>query len=126
MEYSQNYSVTSGSLWNCYREEIDDTSDVESFIYKTKIVGYTQERLENEEDANRPPAPTLNVEVTIPLKYLSKFGISLDLSLINCEIEFDLSWKKDCILIEQNNNITGVNFVITNIRFYVPGCCFVY
>ena len=38
LEYSQNYSITSGSLWNFYRDEIDDfddnASEVESFKYK--------------------------------------------------------------------------------------------
>ena len=64
--------------------------------------------------------PALNVEVTIPLKYLSNFWKSLDLPLINCETELHLTWTKDCILIEQHNNITGVNFVITSIKLYVP------
>ena len=118
LEYSQNYSMTSGSLWNCYRDEIDDVhdnaTDGKSFEYKTKIVGNTPERSRNEGDANRPPVPTLNVEVTIPLKYLS------NLPLINCEIEFDSLWTKDCVLIEQNNNIAGVNFVITSTKLYVP------
>ena len=27
LEYSQNYSKTSGSLWNYYRDEIDDVDD---------------------------------------------------------------------------------------------------
>ena len=27
LEYSQNYSMTSGSLWNYYRDEIDDVDD---------------------------------------------------------------------------------------------------
>ena len=58
--------------------------------------------------------------ITIPLKYLSNFWRFLDFSLINCEIELDLSWAKDCALIEQNNNITGVNFVITRTKLYVP------
>ena len=68
-------------------------------------------------DVNRP---ILNIEVTIPFKYLSNFLGSLDLSLINCEIELDLSWTKDCVLIEQNNNITSVNLVITSTKLYVP------
>ena len=44
--YSQNYTITLGSLWNCHRDEIDDVddnaSDSKSFKYKTKIVGKTQ------------------------------------------------------------------------------------
>ena len=39
---------------------------------------------------------------------------------INCEIELDLSWTKDCVLVEQNNDITGVHFLITSAKLYVP------
>ena len=120
LEYSQNYSMASGSLWSYYRNKIDDVddnaSDGKSFEHKTKTIGKTPQRPAqpgNQGDANRPPQPP--AEVTIPLKYLSNFWISLDLSLINCEIELDLSRTKDCVLI----NITGVNFVITNTRLYV-------
>ena len=35
------------------------------------------------------------------------------------EIELKLSWTKDCVLIEQNNNIAGVNFVISSTKRYV-------
>ena len=42
-----------------------------------------------------------------------------DLSLINCEIELDLSWTKDCVFIEYHNNITGVNVMITSTKCYV-------
>ena len=87
--------MTSGSLWNYYRDEIDDVddndSDVKSFKCKTKIKRKTLERPTqpgNQGDANRPPqpaVPTLNVAVTILLKYLSHFWRFLDLPLINCE-----------------------------------------
>ena len=131
LEYTRNYSMTSGSLWNYYRDEIevdevvDDTSDGKSFDSKTKLVGETAERLPcpgNPGDTDRPSLPilpSLNVEVTIPLKYLSNFWRSLDLSLINCELELDLSWKKDSVLIE-HNNITGVYFKMTSTKLYVP------
>ena len=82
-------------------------------------MGNTPERSGNEGDTNQPPVLTLSVEVTIPLKYLSNFWRFLDLPLINCEIELDLSWTKDCVLIEQNNNITRVSFAITSTKLYV-------
>ena len=67
LEYSQNYSMTSRSLWNYYRYGIgyvdNNASDGKLFEYKTKIVGNTPERLLNEGDANQPPN-----QVTIPLK----------------------------------------------------------
>ena len=94
--------------------------DGKSFEYKTEIVGNLLEKPGNEGDANWPPLQTLHVEDTIPLKYLSNFWRSLNLPLINCEIELDLLWTKDCVLIEQNNNITGKYFVITSTKLYVP------
>ena len=42
----------------------------------------------------------LDTEVAVPLKYLSNFWSSLDLPLINCEIELDLSWSKEFIISE--------------------------
>ena len=38
--------------------------------------------------------------------------------MISCEIELDLSWTKYYVLTEQNNNIAGVNFVVTNTKLY--------
>ena len=49
------------------------------------------ERPGNEGDGNRPPVPTLHVEITILLKCFGNFWKSLDLPLINCQIEIDLS-----------------------------------
>ena len=37
-----------------------------------------------------------------------------------CKIDIDFSWKKDCVLIEKNNNSTDVNFLITSTKLYVP------
>ena len=104
LEYSDNYSKTSGSLWNYYRDKINDsanknndannykinnnkTTTSKSYEYKTKIRGRTPN------DNN-----ILEAEVVVPLKYLSNFWRSLDLHLINCEIELDLSWSRDCII----------------------------
>ena len=54
LEQSQKFSVTSGSLSDYYRDEIDDVnnnaSDGKSFNYKTKIVkGKNQKNLEMKE-----------------------------------------------------------------------------
>ena len=48
VKYSQNYYMTSGSLWSCYRDEFDHVDDNawdgKSFEYKIKIVGKTPQR----------------------------------------------------------------------------------
>ena len=66
--------MTLGSLWDYHRDKIDDVydniSDGKSFAYETKILGKTPKIWSRSEgDENRPPAPTLNVEVTIPFKF---------------------------------------------------------
>ena len=69
---------------------------------------------------NQPPTPPLNTEAVVSLKYLSNLWRSLDLHLINCEIELDFNWTKNFVLIEKNDNITGANFTVTTIKLYVP------
>ena len=58
--------------------------------------------------------PSLKVEVTIPLKYFSNILRSLHLVLINGKVEFNLSWKKDCVLTQHHNNTMRVNFMMTS------------
>ena len=70
-----------------YRINNNKITASKSFENKTKIIGKTP----NDNDI-------LDVEVVIPLKYLSNFGRSLDLPLINCEVKLDLSWSRYCII----------------------------
>ena len=62
--YSQNYSMTSGSLWSYHRDEInidnDNAWDGNSFKYKAR--GKMPARPGNEGDTSWPPVPTLNVK----------------------------------------------------------------
>ena len=94
--------MTSGSLWNCYTDEVnDDANENNADNYRTKnnkrkTSTYFNNRTNiiwsTPEDNN-----TIETEVVVPLKYLSNFWRCLDLPLINCEIELDLSWWEDCI-----------------------------
>ena len=38
-----------------------------------------------------------NVKIVVPLKYLSNFWRSLNIPLINCEVELILTWFKNCV-----------------------------
>ena len=81
IEYSDNYSDTSGSLWNFKRDEIINNADVTnddnapSFKYKANLIGNT----ENNGRKN-------GVNIAVPLKYLSNFWRSLEMPLINCKV----------------------------------------
>ena len=63
LEYSKNYSKTSDSLWNYYRDEpVDPIKNSKSFNYKTGIIG--------------KPAADGNlkeIDFAVLLKYLSNF-----------------------------------------------------
>ena len=72
IEYSDNYSKTSGSLWKYCKEipavnnagdivEFNGANATDSFNFKTKITGQTNKD------------GTINVEIMDPLKYLSNF-----------------------------------------------------
>ena len=37
LEYSDNYSMTSGSLWNCYRDEVNDDANEIKFAGNYRI-----------------------------------------------------------------------------------------
>ena len=46
----------------------------------------------------------VDVEIMVPLKYLSNFWRTLEMPLINCEIELILTWSRDRVLIYTNVN----------------------
>ena len=63
IEYSDNYSKTSGTLWQYYRDERNNNlTGSESLIFKIKIIGDTPNDLDKK-----------NVEIIVPLKHLSNF-----------------------------------------------------
>ena len=107
IEYSHNYLKTSGSLWQYYRDEpIDTLTDSESFKSKVKITGKTPD------DDN-----TKVGETAVPLKYLSNLWRTLEMPLINCEINLILTWSSTCVV--TNSNLAGT-FAITDTKLHVP------
>ena len=91
IKYSDNYLK---ALWKFYREEtfinddgiiIDVPNDLDgaSFKCKQKITGQT----ENDE--------TKGIQTMAPLKYFSNFRRTLEMPLINCEINIFLTWSSN-------------------------------
>ena len=107
IEYSDNYSKISGSLWQYYKDEPNDNlANSESFKSKVKITGST-------------PAGgnTKDVKIIVPLNYLSNFWRALEVSLINCEVSLFLTWSSTCVI----TNSTGEGrFTITDTKLFVP------
>ena len=122
IECSDNYSKTSGRLWQYYKDTPavdanndntivnfngDNTND--SFNFKAKITGQTN----NDGEIN-------GVEIMVPLKYLSNFWRTLEMPLINCEVELILNWSANCVIIYTNVDNQVPTFTITETNLYVP------
>ena len=107
IEYSDNYSDTSGSLWQFKRDEqnMDNgnpanvtIADSTSFKYKSSLIKEL-----TAVDNNRVFE---NGKVAVPLKYLSSFWRSLEMPLFNCKTHLELNWSKDCVMSTITNTIT--------------------
>ena len=112
IEYSDNYSDTSGSLWQFKRDEIINNADVTndnnapSFKYKANLIGNTEDN-----------GTKNGVKIAVPLKCLGNFWRSLEMPLINCKVELLLIWNENCIWSTVADNST---FAITDTKLYVP------
>ena len=121
IEYSDNYAKTTGSLWQYYKEIparnnnnnnaiIIFTEDnlTDSFSFKAKITGQTGNNGRKD------------VEIMVPLKYLSNFWRTLEMPLINCEVNLILTWSSTCVLAAVGDANQAATFAITNTKLYVP------
>ena len=94
IEYSDNYQDSSATPYQYKRDEppeVDPISNLpvnnsSSFKYKVELLG---DPVVANNIARR------NVKVVVPLKYLSNFFRSLEMSLINCKIKLNLTWEKN-------------------------------
>ena len=114
LEYSDNYQDSTGGLYQFKRDEPPDdnanvANDTTSLVYKSKLISRTDDNNVN------------NVKLVVPLKYISNFFRSLEMPLVNCKIDLELTWHKDC-MISSVDAAAGqvVSFMITNTKLYVP------
>ena len=119
IEYSDNYAKTTGTLWQYCKDiparnnnneitEFTVGNTTDSFNFKAKITGQTGDD------------GTKDVEIIAPLKYLSNFWRTLEMLLINCEVNLILTWSSTCVLISANIDCQNATFAITDTKLYVP------
>ena len=117
IEYSDNYSDTSGSLWQFKRDEVpannaDLTIDnSQSFKYKAALLGKTADAVNNTNSSVK------DAKIAVPLKYLSNFWRSLEMPLINCKVLLELNWIEECILSSAGDS---AKLAITDAELHVP------
>ena len=116
---------TTGSLWNYYRDKPSNplSFNSESCKYKTSITGNTYNTGVGEAGYDENKVGKYEDKVVIPLKHLSNFWRSLNIPLINCEVELILTWSKNCVLADmtQANHLpTRLEFKMIDTTLYVP------
>ena len=108
IEYKDNFSDTSGSLWQLKRDEPpadnvdlginnDGVINSQSFKYIATLVGKTKDVAGGNSFVN-------NAKIVVPLMYLSNFWRSLEKPLINCKIHLELNMIEGCILSSAGNS----------------------
>ena len=63
---------------------------------------------------------TKNVNIRVPLKYLSDLWRTLEITLINCEINLILTWSDRCFIIDNPIDDQVPTFTITDTKLYIP------
>ena len=108
-----------GSLWQYCKDipaqnnnneitEFTGGNTTDSFNFKAKITGQTGN------------GGTNDVAIIVPLKYLSNFWRTLEMPLINCEVNLILTWSSTCVIVSTNIPNQNATFAITDTKLYVP------
>ena len=108
IEYSSNYSETTGSLWFYSKDEatdfnadiVNDNNSI-SFKYKVELFGNTVAQVDNATNTKKC--------IKKSLKYLSNFWRSLEMQLINCKVELKLKRSNYCLLSAAGNDSANGN-----------------
>ena len=119
IEYSDNYAKTTGSLWQYCKDipardnndeiiafDVNNLSD--SFKFKAKITGQAGND------------GTKDIKIMVPLKYLSNFWRTLEMPLIDFEVNLILTWSSTCVIASVIVANQAATFAITDTKLYVP------
>ena len=145
LEYSKDYRKTIGSLYNCYRDELNDDANLINFA-NNNVVSSSSFQYKNNVDSTIVPAAggarvanpnydannsgKKNIELAIPLKYLGNFWTALNIPLISCEVSLELKWNKTCVITSQQIGVnldggntaapTNATLAINDCKLYIP------
>ena len=123
IECRKNFKKRTANLWNYYRNKpVDPLADPESFKCKRSIVWKAA-----------ADGDIKDVKFVVPLKYFSNFWRTLDMPLINCDMNLILTCSKDCVITDRTTRVAGAQvslpeirapvdatLVITGTKLYVP------
>ena len=115
IEYSDNYLKTSESLWKYYRDEpyLNDDGTLANLPGNSTLFKFNQKITDSTGDDG-----TKDVQIMVPLKYLNNFWTTLEIPLINCEINLILTWSANCVISNVAAN-QATTFTISDTKLHV-------
>ena len=102
LQYSKNYVETVGELYQ-FKKDTGGAIANNDASFEGRSVWATN------------AAGSVDVEISVPLKYLSNFWRSLEMPLINTEVNLILTWSQTCVL-SPTPAAQTTTFTITNTR----------
>ena len=94
IDYSDNYSKTTGSLWQNYRDysvttiALTDACAIYNFSSNSALFKNKQ-KITGQTDIN----DTKDAEIMVPLKHTSNFWRTLEIPPVNCKTNLILTWS---------------------------------
>ena len=109
----------SESLWQYYRNEpaLEKNGSIIDFLTDNNNTSFKFKQQIIEQAGN---SVIKNVEIMVPIKYLSSFWRTLKMSLINCEISIQLKCSTESVLIAGTAPNQVPIFTKTDTKLYVP------
>ena len=95
IEYNDNYLKTSGLLWQYCRDVlavVNDGAIIDFNGNNATTISFNLTRKITDKTSNNS---TKDVEIMVPLRNLSNFWRTIEMPLINCEINLDLNWSEN-------------------------------
>ena len=119
-EDSNNYTKTSGTLWQ-YCRDGPDVNTVYDDIVKFHVANAINNSIKYKRKitCKTGNSGTNYAKIMELLKYFSNFWRTLEISLTNSEINVILNWSKNCINLSTDVDNQKALFLITNTKIYV-------
>ena len=107
------------SLWQYYRDEpaLDNNNNIIDFPANSNIILFKFKEIKNNRETGNDNAK--DFEIMVLLKNLSNFWRTLEMPLINYEIDLQLTWSGKSFLIAGTISNQEPKFTISDTKFYV-------
>ena len=88
--------------------EFNGANDTDPFNFTAEITAETED------------SGTKEAEIMVQINYVSSFWRTLEMHLINCEINLILTWSGNCVVVYTDVANQGATFAVTETKLSVP------